>query len=71
MERPIRLILQHNKRRKEKLNIERKMKHAYYFKEGVGLNYEEYNRKLCTMLQQLTNIGTPLRPAEEVSYVNN
>ena len=60
-----------NKGWKEKLNIERKTKHAYYFKEESIFNYEEYTWKLHTMFQQLTNIGDPIRTAVEVSYPIN
>ena len=50
-------------------NIEMKIKCASYFKEELGFNYEEYTGKLRTIIQQLTKIGVPLCPAEEVAYL--
>ena len=53
------------------MSIEIKITRASYFKEESVFNYEEYIRNLCKMLQQITNIGSPLHLMEEVPYLIN
>ena len=54
---------------KKYMSIERKHTRALYFKEEVGYNYEESTRNISKTFQQLNNIGSPICPAEEVSYL--
>ena len=59
------------KNEKKIKNTKKKISRAAYFKEESGFNHEEYTGKLRTMLLQLNNIGAPLHPAEELSYLLN
>ena len=53
------------------MNIERKTKCASYFKKELEFNHEYYTENIRMVFQKLTNIGDPLHPAEEVSYLIN